>query len=1215
MKLNLILTSVLTFLIVITQAQQRSCATMDVYQNQIENNSNFLIKQQNLEQMTEYYNNMLPLMNNSEEVYTIPVVIHVLYKTSSENISDEQVYSQMTSLNDDFRALNNDLSSLPSNFEPLVSDMQIEFCLAQVDPNGNSTSGINRVSTNQNSFSYNNNMKFSSSGGVDAWDTDSYLNIWVCNLNNLLGYAQFPGGDASTDGVVVANTAFGSTGIAQAPYNLGRTLTHEIGHWLNLRHIWGDSNCGNDFVDDTPTHQEANYGCPNYPQESCNNGPDGDLFMNYMDYTNDACMYMFTTGQRTRMTSALLNSRSSLLNSTACSIGAIVGCTDSNAANYNPDATQDDNSCEYPCLANEVTLNILSDCYPEETSWELLDQDGILLESSSDYSDLSQTQIIESFCLEDGCYTLKMMDSYGDGLNGSIWSCNTDGDYSMTDTDNNILFEMQEVDFGNSITHEFCFSSAPIFGCTDATADNFNPEATQEDLSCTYCDNFSAVLISSNDATSDNPSGGSIQATGQGGSSNYSLTVYDIDGNIQNPFELQEGTYNAIVNDNEFGCSETISVSIGLIIIQVDGCTDPNASNYNPDATQDNNSCEYPCLANEVTFNILTDCYPEETSWELFDQDGVLIESSPDYSNSSQTNIIESFCLEDGCYTLQISDSYGDGLNGSIWSCSVDGDYSMTDTDNNILFEMQEVDFGNSITHEFCFSSAPIFGCTDATADNFNPEATQEDLSCTYCDNFSAVLISSNDATSDNPSGGSIQATGQGGSSNYSLTVYDIDGNIQNPFELQEGTYNAIVNDNEFGCSETISVSIGLIIIQDEACDIVPTGLYVDNIIHDRIVFNWSTPSSLPSHYMIRYRATGTNNWTVITAGSINDNQYNGTSRTRYFMEPLTSYQWSIRARVLNEDGTTECQSSWSPISNYTTLPLCANLENLSTSSEANWVTLMADAPSPNWGVWQSKGKMREVGTNSYRYVSGASNGINFLKGNFDANTDYEWQTKAWCTGNVDSNGDSDPMYHSGWGEFSGFTTEANCSASPTNLSTISGNGANTALTMSWNSPQSGNPDHYFLELTNESTSQIWAWNNIAGNSNSKTKYGLTNGHNYSWRIRGACGTNGTSWATSFTAPAYYTLGGQRMASPITNLKVYPNPSKGMISINFESQESQNVEISITNYLGEKVFKQEVSNLINTYNRTIDLSDKANGIYLLSIKTNNKIFNKKIVIQ
>jgi hypothetical protein len=513
MKLNLILTSVFTFFIFLCYGQQRSCGSMDAYQNQIENNSEFLIKQQNLEQMTEYYHNMLPLMNNSEQIYTIPVVIHVLYKTSSQNISDEQIYSQMTSLNDDFRALNNDLSNLPSNFESLVSDMQIEFCLAQVDPNGNSTSGINRVSTNETSFSYNNNMKFSSSGGVDAWDTDSYLNIWVCNLNNLLGYAQFPGGDASTDGVVVANTAFGSTGIAESPYNLGRTLTHEIGHWLNLRHIWGDSNCGNDFVDDTPTHQEANYGCPNYPQVSCNNGADGDLFMNYMDYTDDACMYMFTTGQKTRMTSALLNSRSSLLNSAACGIVQINGCTDPNAANYNPEATQNDESCEYPCLGNEVTLNILTDCYADETSWQLYDQENTLIESSNDYSDFNQTQIVESFCLEEGCYTLQISDSYGDGLNGSNWSCGVDGNYSMTDNDNNIFFEMQEADFGNSITHNFCFNPEPILGCTDASADNFNPTATQDDQSCTYCDNFSSILISSNDATSDNPYGGSIQAT------------------------------------------------------------------------------------------------------------------------------------------------------------------------------------------------------------------------------------------------------------------------------------------------------------------------------------------------------------------------------------------------------------------------------------------------------------------------------------------------------------------------------------------------------------------------------------------------------------------------------------------------------------------------------------------------------------------------------
>ena len=139
-------------------------------------------------------------------------------------------------------------------------------------------------------------------------------------------------------------------------------------------------------------------------------------------------------------------------------------------------------------------------------------------------------------------------------------------------------------------------------------------------------------------------------------------------------------------------------------------------------------------------------------------------------------------------------------------------------------------------------------------------------------------------------------------------------------------------------------------------------------------------------------------------------------------MEPATTYQWNIRARVLNEDGSTNCQSPWSSSNKYSTLDACANLENLSASTEAKWVTLSADAPDASWGVWQSKGKMRVVGTNSFRYVNGAADGsIQVLKGNFEPSTDYEWHTKAWCTGNVDANGDSDPQYHSGWGDFSTF--------------------------------------------------------------------------------------------------------------------------------------------------------------------------------------------------
>src|SRR5205085_7351896 len=142
-------------------------------------------------------------------------------------------------------------------------------------------------------------VKYTANGGHDAWNRDQYLNIWVCDLSGKIGYAQFPGGPAATDGVVIDYQAFGTLGTASIPFHLGRTATHEIGHWLNLRHIWGDANCGDDLVADTPTQQTDNGGCPSFPHVTCSNGPNGDMFMNYMDYVNDNCMNMFTAGQST----------------------------------------------------------------------------------------------------------------------------------------------------------------------------------------------------------------------------------------------------------------------------------------------------------------------------------------------------------------------------------------------------------------------------------------------------------------------------------------------------------------------------------------------------------------------------------------------------------------------------------------------------------------------------------------------------------------------------------------------------------------------------------------------------------------------------------------------------------------------------------------------------------------------------------------------------
>jgi hypothetical protein len=185
------------------------------------------------------------------------------------------------------------------------------------------TTGIIRKSTTTTSFTSDDKVKSSTTGGDNAWPSGSYLNIWSCNLGGgLLGYAQFPGGAAATDGVVLLYSSIGSMvspGTA-TPYQLGRTATHEVGHWLNLRHIWGDANCGNDLVGDTPTQQTSNSGCPAFPHVTCSNGTNGDMFMNYMDYTNDACMQMFSVGQSSRMNAlfATGGARISLLNSTGC---------------------------------------------------------------------------------------------------------------------------------------------------------------------------------------------------------------------------------------------------------------------------------------------------------------------------------------------------------------------------------------------------------------------------------------------------------------------------------------------------------------------------------------------------------------------------------------------------------------------------------------------------------------------------------------------------------------------------------------------------------------------------------------------------------------------------------------------------------------------------------------------------------------------------------
>ena len=277
-------------------------------------------------------------VKNSDN-YVIPVVFHIIHKGGNENISFAQIEDQMRSLNEDFAYLNEDSELTPDPFKAYAGDAKIEFRLAQLDPEGNCTQGVTRTFSQLTSTA-NNNVK-----ELIQWDPYKYFNVWVVkdidketSYGTILGYAQFPDelwSNAATDGVILRDDYCGSIGTASS--QVGRTLTHEAGHWLNLRHIWGDATCGTDYVNDTPAAEEPNFGiCLNdYPYrisviggDSINSGctPDattqiisqlnGEMFMNYMDYSDDNCMNMFSLLQGDRMRSAIDEFRSVLVSET-----------------------------------------------------------------------------------------------------------------------------------------------------------------------------------------------------------------------------------------------------------------------------------------------------------------------------------------------------------------------------------------------------------------------------------------------------------------------------------------------------------------------------------------------------------------------------------------------------------------------------------------------------------------------------------------------------------------------------------------------------------------------------------------------------------------------------------------------------------------------------------------------------------------------------------
>ena len=305
------------FIASFTYAQNR-CVSTDYIQLQFIQDPDLKERVNSIESFIKYQknNSLAQGRLDGNVTFRIPVVVHVLYNSAGQNISDQQILSQIDALNRDFRRKNPDTVNTPHSFKTHAADIHLEFGLATSDPVGRPTTGVVRRHTSVSYWQMDDKIKYASQGGDDAWDSRYYLNIWVGNMIGLLGYSSLPGCSPATDGIVITTSVFGTTNVS-APYNLGRTAVHETGHWLGLKHIWGDTYCGDDLVDDTPKQGNFTSGCPGKFRSSCDNGPDGDMYMNYMDFTDDGCLNLFTAGQKQRMLSLFNDGgpRASLLNS------------------------------------------------------------------------------------------------------------------------------------------------------------------------------------------------------------------------------------------------------------------------------------------------------------------------------------------------------------------------------------------------------------------------------------------------------------------------------------------------------------------------------------------------------------------------------------------------------------------------------------------------------------------------------------------------------------------------------------------------------------------------------------------------------------------------------------------------------------------------------------------------------------------------------------
>jgi hypothetical protein len=1189
--------------------------------------------EQGLIEYNQMINNYIATVENKpknavQATITIPVVVHIVYNTTAENLTDAQIQSQIQVLNEDFARTNADrIKVTQPTFSTVAAGSSIRFCLAQRDPSGNSTTGITRTSTTKTSFGTDDQMKSNSTGGKSPWDVTKYMNIWICDLgSSLLGYAEFPTGSLSNTWGLVLNYRYtGRNGSAQSPFNLGRTGTHEVGHCFNLIHIWGDENgcSGSDQCTDTPNQAASSSGCftaGSIQTDACATSSPGKMWMNYLDYTDDACMYMFTQNQVTRMEAIINNPPWSVLKTSN-------GCTPVTSldASVSTILNPDNNSS---ICNNNITPSL-----------RLLNAGSTTLTTSVIYykMDATATQSLNwSGSLTTGNSTIVTLNTYSSltasAHTFSVWVGLPNGGADQNSVNNSSVsnFTITNPPLGQAIpfTERFETTTFPPTGWIKTTANQLNAAntwtrvtnntgipVTPASTACARMDNFS----------------GNTTITGQRDIlRSPALDLSSANNTLKLKFDVSHRRYSTTSSDSlnvwiSSDCGSTwtrIYNKGGSSLATVTG-TQSTVFTPTANAQWRRDSVSLSSYAG------LNSVYLRFESVSGYGNNVYLDNINVASTSTSVSTPTASFSgPTSSCVNQSVTFTNTSTGNPTSYTWTTTGATPATSTATNAAFTFTTT----GVRTVTLVASNGSSSSTTTRTITINATPTVAVTSATICSGTSTVLTAS-------------------GANTYSWSTSAITPTIS--VSPTANTVYTVIGTNTLGCSQTRTTSVTVAANPTVAVTsaTICTGSSANLTASGATTYSWNTgattatisvsPTANTTYTVRGINAAGCSQTrttsvivtssptvtvnsaticagtsTILTASGANTYTWNtGVQTTTLSVNPASTTVYTITGR-LNGCATSDVKTATvtvraTPTVAVTSATICSGTSTVLTASGANTYSWSTSATTPTISVSPTTNTTYTVrGTNTLGCSQTKTTSVIVT-----SSPSISVNSATICQGNnamLTANGVSSYTWNTG-------SNNSSISVSPssTTIYTVSGSssGCGSSVSKTATVTVNSNPNVTLnavnLNLCSNAVSETligspnggsYSGAGVSGNSFNPTIAGGGN-HVVNYNYTSA---NGCSGSANITFTVNFCTNINEIDSKLIN--VYPNPANDILNIEIiDFNEKTTIEIYDTR--GKLVYKS----LTNSVMTTIDLTDLAAGVYTVRLLNNNSSYLKRII--